>query len=325
MISSFLLDDTGLHRREVAPGTPVPDGSIWVDLLEPSAEEEQRLESQLGIDVPTPEEMREIETSNRLYEEAGVLYMTATVVTKIETDRPESSQVTFILTPDTLVTNRYTDPLPFRRFIAYAARHAAQCSNAIAILAGLLEALVNRIADVLERIAADMDTLSSEVFTPPAPGMRRRTRDYRAILERVGRAGDLNSKAREALSSLSRLLVFLQQAEHPQMNTEMRHRLRTLSRDVNQMSDHAGFIASKVQFQLDATLGMINIDQNNILKIFSVATVVLLPPSVIGAIFGMNFDLIPAASQPWGFWGAIGLMVVSAVLPWWAFKRQGWL
>jgi magnesium transporter len=325
MISSFLLDDTGLHRREVAEGTPVPDGSIWVDLLEPSAEEEQRLESQLGIDVPTPEEMREIETSNRLYEEAGVLYMTATVVTKIETDRPESSQVTFILTPDTLVTNRYTDPLPFRRFIAYAARHAAQCSNAIAILAGLLEALVNRIADVLERIAADMDTLSSEVFTPPAPGMRRRTRDYRAILERVGRAGDLNSKAREALSSLSRLLVFLQQAEHPQMNTEMRHRLRTLSRDVSQMSDHAGFIASKVQFQLDATLGMINIDQNNILKIFSVATVVLLPPSVIGAIFGMNFDLIPAASQPWGFWGAIGLMVVSAVVPWWAFKRLGWL
>lgn len=325
MISSFLLDATGLHRREVAQGTPVPDGSIWVDLLEPSAEEEQRLESQLGIDVPTPEEMREIETSNRLYEEAGVLYMTATVVTKIETDRPESSQVTFILTPDTLVTNRYTDPLPFRRFIAYAARHAAQCTTAIAVLAGLLEALVNRIADVLERIAADMDTLSSEVFTPPAPGMRRRTRDYRAILERVGRAGDLNSKAREALSSLSRLLVFLQQAEHPQMNTEMRHRLRTLSRDVSQMSDHAGFIASKVQFQLDATLGMINIDQNNILKIFSVATVVLLPPSVIGAIFGMNFDLIPAASQPWGFWGAIGLMVVSAVMPWWAFKRLGWL
>ena len=325
MISSFLLDASGLHRREVAQGTPVPDGSIWVDLLEPSAEEEQRLESQFGIDVPTPEEMREIETSNRLYEEAGVLYMTATVVTKIETDRPESSQVTFILTPDTLVTNRYTDPLPFRRFIAYAARHAGHCATAIAVLAGLLEALVNRIADVLERIAADMDTLSSEVFTPPAPGMRRRTRDYRAILERVGRAGDLNSKAREALSSLSRLLVFLQQAEHPLMNTEMRHRLRTLSRDVSQMSDHAGFIASKVQFQLDATLGMINIDQNNILKIFSVATVVLLPPSVIGAIFGMNFDLIPAASQPWGFWGAIGLMVVSAVVPWWAFKRLGWL
>lgn len=325
MISGFLLDATGLHRSEVGSGDAVPDGALWIDLLEPDLEEEQRIEARFGIDVPTREEMREIETSNRLYEEAGSLYMTATVVTKIDTDRPENSQITFILTRDTLVTNRYTDPLPFRRYIAYAARHAAQCTSAIAVLAGLLEALVNRIADVLERVGGDMDTLSSEVFTPPAPGMRRRTRDYRAILERVGRAGDLNSKARESLASLSRLLAFLQQVEHPQMNTEMRNRLRTLSRDVTQMSDHAGFIATKVQFQLDATLGMINIDQNNILKIFSVATVVLLPPSVIGSIFGMNFDLIPTSGQPWGFWAAVGMMVLSAVVPWWAFKRLGWL
>lgn len=325
MISGFLLDETGLHRSEVGSGDAVPDGALWIDLLEPDLEEEQRIEARFGIDVPTREEMREIETSNRLYEEAGSLYMTATVVTKIDTDRPENSQITFILTRDTLVTNRYTDPLPFRRYIAYAARHAAQCTSAIAVLAGLLEALVNRIADVLERVGGDMDTLSSEVFTPPAPGMRRRTRDYRAILERVGRAGDLNSKARESLASLSRLLAFLQQVEHPQMNTEMRNRLRTLSRDVTQMSDHAGFIATKVQFQLDATLGMINIDQNNILKIFSVATVVLLPPSVIGSIFGMNFDLIPTSGQPWGFWAAVGMMVLSAVVPWWAFKRLGWL
>lgn len=325
MISGFLLDGTGLHRREIASGDAVPDGALWIDLLEPDTDEEQRVEARLGIDVPTREEMREIETSNRLYEEAGSIYMTATVVTKIDTDRPENSQITFILTRDTLVTNRYTDPLPFRRYIAYAARHAAQCTSAIAVLAGLLEALVNRIADVLERVGGDMDTLSSEVFTPPAPGMRRRTRDYRAILERVGRAGDLNSKARESLASLSRLLAFLQQIEHPQMSTEMRNRLRTLSRDVTQMSDHAGFIATKVQFQLDATLGMINIDQNNILKIFSVATVVLLPPSVIGSIFGMNFDLIPTSGQPWGFWAAIAMMVLSAVVPWWAFKRLGWL
>ena len=325
MISGFLPDESGLHRHAIAADTDPPADALWIDLLEPTAEEELRVERVLGIDVPTREEMREIETSNRLYEESGVLYMTATVVTKIDTDRPESSQITFILTPDKLVTNRYVDPLPFRRYIAYAERHGAQCSSAIAILAGLLEALVNRIADVLERIGSDMDTLSSEVFTAPAPGMRRRTRDYRAILERVGRAGDLDSKARETLSSLSRLLAFLQQAEHPQITHEVRTRLRTLSRDVTQMSDHAAFIATKVQFQLDATLGMINIDQNNILKIFSVATVVLLPPSVIGSIFGMNFDLIPTSAQPWGFWAAVGMMVLSAVVPWWAFKRLGWL
>ena len=325
MISGFLPDDGGLHRHALAADADPPAAALWIDLLEPSADEELRIERALGIDVPTREEMREIETSNRLYEEAGVLYMTATVVTKIDTDRPESSQITFILTADKLVTNRYVDPLPFRRYIAYAERHPAQCASAVAVLAGLLEALVNRIADVLERIGSDMDTLSSEVFTAPQPGMRRRTRDYRAILERVGRAGDLDSKARETLSSLARLLAFLQQAEHPQITHEVRARLRTLSRDVTQMSDHAAFIASKVQFQLDATLGMINIDQNNILKIFSVATVVLLPPSVIGSIFGMNFELIPTSGQPWGFWAAVGMMVLSAVVPWWAFKRLGWL
>jgi magnesium transporter len=325
MISGFLPDDTGLHRHAIPEGAEPPAAALWLDLLEPTADEETRVERALGIDVPTREEMREIETSNRLYDEAGALYMTATVVTKIDTDRPESSQITFILTADKLVTNRYVDPLPFRRYIAYAERHPAQCNSAVTILAGLLEALVNRIADVLERIGNDMDTLSSEVFTPPAPGMRRRTRDYRAILERVGRAGDLDSKARETLSSLARLLAFLQQAEHPQITNEVRTRLRTLSRDVTQMSDHAAFIASKVQFQLDATLGMFNIDQKNILKIFSVVTVVLLPPSVIGAAFGMNFDVIPLSHHGWGFAAAIGLMLLSAVLPWWAFKRLGWL
>jgi len=325
VIRSFQLLPSGLHGEVIADDAPLPGDALWIDLIDASADEEARVESLLKIDVPTREEMREIEASNRFYQEGDVLYMTATVVTKIDTDRPESSQITFILTPDKLVTNRYVDPLPFRRYVAYAERHGAQCSSAIAILAGLLEALVNRIADVLERIGSDMDTLSSEVFTAPAPGMRRRTRDYRAILERVGRAGDLDSKARETLSSLSRLLAFLQQAEHPQITHEVRARLRTLSRDVTQMSDHAAFIATKVQFQLDATLGMINIDQNNILKIFSVATVVLLPPSVIGSIFGMNFDLIPTSAQPWGFWAAVGMMVLSAVVPWWAFKRLGWL
>jgi magnesium transporter len=105
----------------------------------------------------------------------------------------------------------------------------------------------------------------------------------------------------------------------------VRSRLRTISRDLTQMADHASFLGNKVNFILDATLGMINIDQNNILKIFSVVTVFLLPPSVIGAIFGMNFERIPISTQPYGFWMAIGMMVVSSILPWLIFKRRGWL
>ncbi len=325
MIRFFRLDATGLHGESVHGTGEVPGDTLWIDLLEPTADEESRIEQFLGIDVPTREEMREIETSNRFYQEGGALYMTATVVTKLDTARPENSQITFILTPERLITNRYVDPLPFRRFIAYADRHPAQCATAAAILTGLLEAMVNRIADVLERTGDEMDTVSAEVFSPASGNGRRRDRDYRAILERVGRNGDLNSKARETLGSLARLIGFLQQSNGPRLDDDVRGRLQSVLRDAEQLSSHAAFMSNKVQFLLDATLGMINIDQNNILKIFSVATVVLLPPSVIGAIFGMNFDVIPTSHADWGFWGALALMATSAIVPFAYFKQRGWL
>ena len=324
MILYFRWDAVGLHGETVHGATAVPEDALWIDLLEPTAAEESRIEQFLRIDVPTREEMREIEASNRFYQEGDVLYMTATVVTKLDTPRPENSQITFILTPERLITNRYVDPLPLRRFIAYADRHPAQCNSAAAILAGLLEAMVNRIADVIERTTDEMDALSAEVFGAPSNG-RRRDRDYRAILERVGRNGDLNSKARETLGSLARLVGFLQQANGIRLEDDVKSRLQSVLRDAEQLSNHAAFMSNKVQFLLDATLGMINIDQNNILKIFSVATVVLLPPSVIGAIFGMNFDVIPTSHAAWGFWGALGIMAISAIVPFMYLKQRGWL
>jgi magnesium transporter len=324
MLSTFTLDAQGLHRRQNSIEESVPDEVVWIDLLEPTPEEERKIEKFLGIEVPTREEMREIESSNRLYEEHGALYMTATIVTKLDTDLPESSQITFILSGNRLITNRYVDPLPFRRFIAYAERHAAPCASGSAVLAGLLESVVNRIADVIERVGADLDSISAEVFARPRSASSAKP-DFRHILERVGQCGELTSKARETMASLGRLLVFVQQAPTQSVTQDVRGRLRTVSRDVNQMSDHATFLGNKVQFILDATLGMISIDQNNILKIFSVVTVFLLPPSVIGAVFGMNFDVIPAAHHSWGFAAAVGLMLVSAVVPYLIFKRRGWL
>lgn len=324
MIQSFYLDSSGLHALTEDSSARTPD-PLWFDLLNPTPEEIGVVEQRLHINIPTRDEMREIESSNRLYEDDGALYMTATVVTKLDTARPENTQVTYILARDALVTVRYADPLPFRRFISYAEKHPATCGNAAAILAGLLEAKVNRIADVLERTSDDIDGLSQHIFAPLSDSSRRRDIDYRHILERVGRIGDLNSKARETLGSLGRLLVFLLQVSQPHIASDVRGRLKTSTRDIEQMTGHAAFLGDKVQFMLDATLGMINIDQNNILKIFSVATVVLLPPSVIGAIFGMNFSHIPAAHHALGFWAAIGAMVISALGPYLFFKRRGWL
>src|SRR6187401_1813556 len=302
MLSAFVPQPQGLARFELRAGAAIPGEAVWLDLIEPTPSEERQVESFLSIDVPTRDEMREIEASNRLYEEDGGLYMTATVVTK-------------------LVTNRYVDPLPFRRFIAYAERHPNSCNSPPAVLAGLLESIINRVADVIERVATDLDGASVEVFSA---SRRKRgvMRDFRKVLERLGQNGELISKARESLVSLGRLLTFVQQSTVVPIPDDVRARFRTLSRDVLAMSDHASFLGTKVSFILDATLGLINIDQNNILKIFSVVTVFLLPPSVIGAIYGLNFSKMPWLHDTWGFWAAMGMMLVSAIGPFVWFKRK---
>jgi magnesium transporter len=326
VLSVYCLAPAGLKQLERDAAAPLPEEALWLDLLEPTVEEERLVEQRLGLDIPTREEMREIETSSRFYEEDGAIYLTATVVTKLDTNLPENAQVTFILKGPRLVTNRYVDPLPFRRFSAYAERHPQAAGSAPAILTGLLEALVNRIADVIERVGFDIDAASGEVFNRNgATHKAQRThRDFRKVLERIGQSGELISKARESLASLARLLAFLQQSEQP-LPPDVRARLRSLSKDVIAMSDHASFLGNNLNFNLDATLGMINIDQNNILKIFSLATVFLLPPSVIGAMFGMNFEYIPTTHETWGFAAALVLMVLSAVLPFLWFKQKGWL
>jgi magnesium transporter len=327
MLSVYGLAPSGLKRIERDPSAPLPEEAVWLDLLEPTVEEERLVEARLGLDIPTREEMREIESSSRLYEEAAALYLTATIVTKLDTSQPENAQITFILKGSRLVTNRYVDPLPFSRFVAHTERHPLANTTAPAVLAGLIESIINRIADVIEHVGADLDAASADVFNRKKTGgnnRRRSQRDYRKVLERIGECGELIAKARESLASLARVLAFVQQSTVT-MPQDVRTRLRTLSKDVFAMSDHAGFLGTNLNFLLDATLGMVNIDQNNILKIFSVVTVFLLPPSVVGGIFGMNFTHIPTLDDSWGFYAALVLMVLSSVIPYLWFRQRGWL
>jgi magnesium transporter len=323
MLNVFVPRPNGLVNAELEPGADLPADALWIDLREPTPEEEQHVEKALNIDVPTREEMREIEASNRFYEENGGLYMTATLVTKLDTDLPERTQVTFILIGNKLITNRYTDPLPFRRFIAYAARHPAVGTSGSMVLAGLMEAIVNRIADVLEKVGGDVDALSSKIFFRSYSASS--PLDFRHVLERVGQSGDLTSKASESLVSLTRLLGFVQQSGNTLVTQDSRARYRTLSRDVLAMSDHSTFLSNKVQFLLDATLGMVSIDQNNVVKIFSVVTVFLLPPSFIAGFFGMNFERLPLLHDRWGVTIGVVSMVASAVIPYLYFRHRRWL
>jgi len=323
VLNCFVPGNQGLDRLDPPPAD-IPERCVWVDLLEPTLTEERAVERLLAIDVPSREEMREIETSSRLYEENGTLYMTATVVTKIDTDRPETAAVTFILSRNRLITNRYVDPLPFRRFVAYAERHPGAATTAPGILAGLLEAIIERTADVLERVGLGLDDLSASVFAVQSK-VPTRAHNLRGIMERIGRDGDLTSKARESLVTLARQLTFIQQSTAVEIPNELRSRYKSMSRDVLALADHASFLANKSSFMLEATLGLINIEQNNIIKIFSVAAAVFLPPTLIASIYGMNFHVMPELDWPYGYPLALLIMLVSAVLPYYFFRRRGWL
>jgi magnesium transporter len=325
MLHCFVSQPQGLARLPTGL-TSIPDDVLWIDLIEPTPAEEKLVESTLGIDVPTREEMREIESSSRLYEDNGALYMTITIVTKLDTDLPENSQITFILAGSRLVTNRYVDPLPFQRFIAYAEKHPATCTSAAALLAGLIEAIVNRMADVLERVGTDLDQISSEIFAQHRrQSPQHRTRDSHVILTRVGQNGDLTSKTRESLVSLTRLLAFTQQSPDTVAQKELRARFIAVNRDVQALADHATFVATKTTFLLEATLGLVNIEQNNIIKIFSIIAAAFLPPTLIASIYGMNFEVMPELRWLLGYPFAIGLMIASAIAPYLYFKRRGWL
>jgi magnesium transporter len=325
MIKGYACSDRGLKDAELQMGDRAPNGLVWVDLLEPTAEEDKFVSSLLGIEIPTREEMQEIEASSRLYQEDRALFMTASVLAHADTESPLTSPMTFILSDNHLVTVRYADPKSFPAFAARARHAGATVARADLVLLGLLEAIVDRLADVLERVGSEVEAVSQLVFKHADPKPTR-NRDFQEVIRRVGRAGDLASKARESLVSIGRVGAFISQSvEAVKSPKDVRARLNTLARDVQSLTDHASFLNNKITFVLEATLGMINIEQNNIIKIFSVAAVVFLPPTLVASIYGMNFDFMPELKWQLGYPIAVLLMIASALLPYAYFKRRGWL
>jgi magnesium transporter len=296
--------------------------ALWIDLVVPTREEEAAVEQLLGHGVPTREEMNEIEISSRLYLEDGAAFMTAILPAHADADEPQMAPVSFVLSRGRLVTIRYHEPTAFSTFPQRAERTAMHLGDAETILVALLEAIVDRLADILERVAREIDGVSRQTFRRN----RKANQDIRSLLEEIGRKGDVTSNIRDSLLTLERLVGFLVIVPAPRKATkDVRERIKTLSRDVRSLLDHSGFMAQKVTFLLDATLGMINIEQNAIIKIFSVAAVIFLPPTLVASIYGMNFDNMPELDWLLGYPFAIGLMILSAILPYLYFKRRGWL
>jgi magnesium transporter len=323
MLTIYDAADNALTKR----GASIGDGTVWVDLLNPSKEEDVLVEGALGIAVPTREEMDEIEASSRLYQEGGAHYMTAVVLhqTMVAGEPPISTPITFILAGKRLVTVRYAEPRAFQIFIQRAQKKDVACMTGTAVLVGLLEAIIDREADRVERITGEVDKLSQTIFRGKG-GERTRTLRFDVNIKAIGREGELTSRSRECLLTLDRLLTYLGQVLTERgEDKQLRARVKTATRDVRSLADHIGYLSSKITFLLDATLGMINNEQNTIIKTFSVLAVALMPPTLVGTIYGMNFRHMPELDWTWGYPMAFGLMVLSAVLPWIYFKRKGWL
>jgi magnesium transporter len=323
MLSVYVQRGTMLGRQSVDPQGVVPEDGIWFDLVTPTVTEDKAVERRLGIAVPTREEMQEIEVSSRLYVENGARYMTATLMCQSDTDTPKTTAVTFILASHRLVTVRYDEPRPFHLVSNKLARACPDKLTGEMVLVDLLDAVVDRNADILERIGMEVDAVSRDIFEPESD---RNSAQYKTILTSIGRRGDLTSKVRESLVSIGRLLLFLaNEAEGMRWSKDTRTLLNSMQRDVQSLSDHATYLANKITFLLDAVVGVVTIEQNNIIKIFSVAAVALLPPTLIASIYGMNFKDMPELGWKYGYPLALGLMVGGAVLPYLYFKWRKWL
>jgi len=302
------------------------DRLVWIDLHRSGRDEVVELEQLLGFNIPTRDEREEIEVSSRLYEENDAWFLTVTLPARAGEGETEMGPVSFVLTGSMLITVRDTDPRAFTTFPRRAAQADLDLDGASSVLMALLEAIVDRLADLLESASRQIDATSEQIFARAEIRASGKS-SFQDVLGELGRQGDLLSDLRESLMTISRAGGYLDLI-WPQVEAESagrRERLKTLGHDVQSISEHASFMTQKVTFLLDATLGMINIEQNATIKIFSVLAVIFMPPTMIASIYGMNFEHMPELSWPFGYPVALTVMLAAAVLPYWFFKRKGWL
>jgi magnesium transporter len=323
MITIYDVTGSCLTRRD-SPNE-FRSETVWIDLLDPTPEEEALVEKNLKIDVPTRAEMREIEASNRFYQEDGAHFMTSFVIYAKDADTATTSNVTFILSGQRLVTVRYGEPKAFPLFAEKACKGSLPCTAGPHIMAGLLELIVQRQADLIEKVQDEVESLAPQIFDLNVSG-RGRGRRLENVLKTIGKEGDVVSRALESSTSLHRTLhYFADAARERKEDPRLISRIDVISRDITSLGDSLRSMSGRTNFLLDATLGMISNEQNQIIKLFSVMSVMLMPPTLVASVYGMNFKFMPELDWRLGYPFALALMFISALIPYIYFRRKGWL
>lgn len=305
---------------------PLHPAAVWIDLFEPTDAEARLVAELTGLHVPTLAELNEIESSSRLRRRGEALYLSSPAVMR-DARGPRVTPVGYVLTRDRLLTVRFAALPAFEAFGRDCAAADAQRRGSADLFLGLLEAIVDRIADVLERESDELDTASRSVFGADADTRKpaRVDRELRATLRRIGLVGDLLSRLRDTLLGIGRIVPFVETNAAAWLAPEHHPRFASLRADIVSLSDYDAQLSGKVQFLLDATLGFIGIQQNNIIKVLTIVSIVGVPPTFIASMYGMNFKNIPELQWNWGYQYALALMLVSAVAPLVWFRIRGWL
>lgn len=320
MLFSYISVPRGLAR--------LPEGRAlsearWIDLYRPTEAQVTELRG-LGVEVPTLAEMEEIEISNRLYREDGVDYMTVVITGQTPEGQQVVGPVTFILGHGRLVTVRHHAPRPFETYPERADKSSAGCASAERIFLGLIEEIVSRAADLLEASGRGLDGVATAVLDPQIEG-----RDPKALqlsLVQVGRQGEMLGKIRLGLLTVERAVSFFGQSLEERRDGEgLKPLVKAEMRDIQALAVHADFLSARVALTVDATMGMINLDQNRTVRILSVVAALFLPPTLIASVYGMNFTLMPELQERWGYPYALVLMAASSAATWAFFKWKKWL
>ena len=317
----------GVKSPMSSSGTPEPlaDDVIWIDMLDPTQEDTHKVETLLGVVLPTRESLKEIEPSSRYYTDGDAVYMTASVVMNVESGLAHLTDIGFILAQGRLITIRHAEPKPFFLFAADMKRLEVEPGQGAKVLAYLLDTIVDRTADILELAVAKIDNISIAVFGEGARGRRRPPAELEGRLIEISTYHRMVSKTRDSLTTLSRLAAYMQTLRYVRDDKPTKDLCRIVSHDIQSLTEHAGFVSSNITFLLDSALGLINLEQNNIMKLFSVVSVLFAPPMLIAGIYGMNFDDMPELHFIWGYPAALVAMFVTGAAAVYWLRRRGWL
>ena len=319
MLNVFTLSNGRLYQEEIdRPESLARVQPVWVDLESPTPEEKGWITGRFGLNIPEDVTSEDLEESARFYEEDnGELHIRSDFLIE-DDDGARNVRAAFILRDNVLFSIHNEDLPVFRLLRLRGRRMPGLIEGAKDVLLKLYDMDAEYSADSLEGIYDDLEVVSARVLKADVSDT-----EAGEVLAAIARSEDLNGRIRRNVMETRRAVSFLMRSRL--LNAEQFEDARQIMRDIDSLDSHTAFLFDKINFLMDATVGFININQNKIIKIFSVASVALLPPTLIASLYGMNFRFMPELEWDYGYPFAIGLMVFSVALPIWYFRKKGWL